>query len=99
LSIILKFFLTYLKAEYRFFLAGGTVRPKEIENPSPDWLSERAWGDILTLESLNAFSGFAEQFKDDIGEYKMIFDSQQPHKYTFCFGDVGCETIKYIDIN
>jgi dynein heavy chain len=55
-----------LMDEYRFFLAGGTSRPKEVSNPAPEWVSERAWLEILTLESLPNFSGFAEDFKDHL---------------------------------
>ena len=66
--------------QYRFFLAGGTHRPKKISNPSPDWISERSWGDILTLESLPVFDTFAEDFKNHLNEYKRIFDSTQPHR-------------------
>lgn len=67
--------------EYRFFLAGGTTRPKKVENPSPDWISERAWGEILTLESLKSFHGFASDFKHHLTVFKKIFDSPDPHRY------------------
>lgn len=69
-----------LKEEYRFFLAGGTTKPKRIENPSHDWISERAWGDILTLESLKSFDSFAEDFKNHLVTFKKIFDSPDPHR-------------------
>jgi dynein heavy chain len=56
------------------------LRPKNIENPSPDWISERSWGDLLTLESLKSFETFTEDFKNYLPEYKRIFDSTQPHR-------------------
>ena len=61
-------------------MAGGTFRPKQIENPSPDWISERAWGDILTLESLESFNTFVEDFKNHLPDYLRIFNSSEPHK-------------------
>ncbi|CAF0758924.1 unnamed protein product [Brachionus calyciflorus] len=69
-----------LMNEYRFFLAGGTTVPKEIPNPSTEWISDRAWGDILTLESLDSFNTFVEDFKNHLGIYKKIFDSVDPHR-------------------
>lgn len=77
--------LYFFKDEYRFFLAGGTIRPKQFDNPSPKWISERAWGDILTLESLKSFDKFAEDFKNHLPTYKRIFDSTEPHKYCDLF--------------
>jgi len=51
-----------------------------VTNPSPDWISDRVWGEILTLESLNSFSSFAEDFKNHLSVYKKIFDSSDPHR-------------------
>jgi dynein heavy chain len=65
--------------EYRFFLAGGTLRPKQIQNPANEWISERAWLELLTLESLQSFNTFTEDFKNHLSEYKKIFDSVEPH--------------------
>ena len=33
-------------------MAGGSAIPKEIENPAQDWLSDRAWSEILRLPVL-----------------------------------------------
>lgn len=41
-----------LQDEWRFLLAGGSAIPKEIENPAQDWLSDRAWSEILRLPIL-----------------------------------------------
>ncbi len=67
--------------------------PKIIENPSTDWISERAWGDILTLESLDSFKSFADDFKNHLTDFKKIFDSSEPHKYSFIF-DIFNKTLK-----
>ena len=66
--------------EWRYLLAGGTTKPKELPNPAPDWLSERSWGDILTLAALPTFVDIAEDFGSHVAEYKHIFDSADPHR-------------------
>ena len=38
--------------EYKWLLSGSTSVPKQLDNPSPDWVSERSWGDILQLSEL-----------------------------------------------
>ena len=38
--------------EWRFLLAGGTIIPKELENPAPDWLSDRAFNEVLRVPVL-----------------------------------------------
>ena len=74
------FFRSFFQEEYRFFLAGGTNRPKSIAIPSLDWISDRSWNEILTLESLKSFETFAEDFKNHLDVYKRIFDSSEPHR-------------------
>ena len=59
-------------------MAGGLSKPKSLPNPSSDWISERAWEEILTLESLATFVGFADDFKNHLSGYKKIFDSTEP---------------------
>ncbi|KAK0056678.1 dynein heavy chain 1 axonemal-like isoform X1 [Biomphalaria pfeifferi] len=66
--------------EWRLLLAGGTVKPKELPNPAPEWISERSWNEILTLPSLPKFAHFAEDFKNHLTGYKTIFDSAEPHR-------------------
>lgn len=66
--------------EWRFLLAGGSTVPNEIENPAQDWLSDRAWSEILRLPVLPTFSSFAEDFKNHIEGYQRMFDSVDPHR-------------------
>ena len=67
--------------EWRYLLAGGTQKPKELPNPAPDWLSERSWGDVLTLAALDKFSDFAVDFSSHLQKFKKIFDSTDPHRF------------------
>lgn len=72
--------LCYFQDEWRYLLAGGTSKPEEIPNPSPDWIAERSWNDIQTLSALPTFSTFATEFKDHLEDFKRLFDSPEPHK-------------------
>uniref|UniRef100_A0A8C3TD43 Dynein heavy chain n=1 Tax=Chelydra serpentina TaxID=8475 RepID=A0A8C3TD43_CHESE len=65
--------------EWRYLLSGGAVKMMR-ENPAPEWLYERAWGDILALTNLKNFSSFVDDFVDNIREFRAIFDSAEPHR-------------------
>ncbi|XP_010014835.1 PREDICTED: dynein heavy chain 1, axonemal, partial [Nestor notabilis] len=65
--------------EWRYLLSGGIIREMK-ENPAPAWLYERVWGDILALSSLKNFSSFADDFVDNLEEFRAIFDSPKPHR-------------------
>ncbi|XP_071830856.1 dynein axonemal heavy chain 1-like isoform X2 [Apostichopus japonicus] len=66
--------------EWRFLLAGGTSIPEELDNPASEWLSERAWKEILSTAALPKFSEFAKDFSNHLEGYKRIFDSIEPHR-------------------
>lgn len=70
---------TCSQEEWRYLLSGGAVKEMR-ENPAPDWLSERAWGDILALSNLKNFSGFADDFAANLEAFRAIFDSPEPHR-------------------
>ncbi|NXD64149.1 DYH1 protein, partial [Eolophus roseicapillus] len=65
--------------EWRYLLSGGVIKEMK-ENPAPAWLYERVWGDILALSSLKNFSSFANDFVDNLEEFRAIFDSPKPHR-------------------
>ncbi|XP_029358997.1 dynein heavy chain 1, axonemal [Echeneis naucrates] len=66
-------------AEWRYLLSGG-IPLQEMTNPAVNWLSERAWQDILALSALDNFSKLAESFTKYPQGFKRIFDSNQPHR-------------------
>lgn len=69
-----------MQAEWQYLLSGGTSL-QQLPNPSPTWLSERAWLDIMALSALPNFTGLADTFSIHEPGYKRIFDSSQPHRY------------------
>lgn len=71
----------FFKEQYRFFLAGGAIRPVDVANPATEWITERIWSEILTLESLEQFKGFAQNFHTYLQDFKQIFDSSEPERY------------------
>ncbi|ERE91881.1 dynein heavy chain 1, axonemal-like protein [Cricetulus griseus] len=67
------------QAEWRYLLSGGSIQTM-TENPAPQWLSDRAWRDILALSNLTAFATFSSDFIKHLQEFKAIFDSAEPHR-------------------
>ncbi|KTF88877.1 hypothetical protein cypCar_00027703 [Cyprinus carpio] len=66
-------------AEWQYLLSGG--RPQhQAPNPAPNWLSMRAWQDILALSTLPTFSNLPESFSKHESAFKSIFDSSQPQR-------------------
>ncbi len=66
--------------EWRFLLSGGSVRKMEMRNPAPEWISDRTWGDFLTLDALPTFDGLPNFIARNRDDFKAIFDSHEPHR-------------------
>ncbi|EFJ44216.1 dynein heavy chain 2 [Volvox carteri f. nagariensis] len=45
--------------EWRFLLAGPTSSEPTQPNPAPDWLTDKAWNELLNLSNLPSYRGFA----------------------------------------
>ncbi|XP_056631499.1 dynein axonemal heavy chain 1-like [Diorhabda sublineata] len=65
--------------EWQHFLAGGSPT-KDLPNPAPNWLSSRAWNEILALDALPNFQNFVTTFSGNITSYRSIFESLEPHR-------------------
>lgn len=94
--------------EWRFLLAGPTSAKRAssagtesmgLDNPAPDWLTEKAWGELLGLADLPAYHGLDEHVAGNLEHYKAIFDSNEvrrcadwaDHSSCFCLEDnPGC---------
>jgi dynein heavy chain len=75
--------------EWRFLLAGpissgterrssaGGPRDAALDNPAPDWLTEKAWAELLGLAQLPAYNGLVQHLAQHLDHYKAIFDSNE----------------------
>ena len=43
--------------EFMFFLTGGVGLENKLQNPAPQWLSDRSWDEICRMCDLKAFKG------------------------------------------
>lgn len=66
--------------EWRFLIAGGAVAAVSLPNPANEWLTDRAWGDILKLTALPKYRTLPEEFAQFAEGFKRIFDSTEPHR-------------------
>lgn len=66
--------------EWKYLLTGTGTGENQMINPSPDWLTQQSWMQILTLSTLPAFTGIELHIRDNIEGYKKIFDCASPHK-------------------
>ena len=60
-------------AEWRALLAGPmkTDFGPQATNPAPEWLTGKAWLEVLNVGELPAFAGFADVFREHIGMFKV----------------------------
>lgn len=63
--------------EWRFLLTGGVGLDNPHENPS-DWLQPKLWDELCRLNEISVFGGLREHFKDNLAEWKLIYDSNEP---------------------
>ncbi|KAJ3254160.1 Dynein heavy chain 7, axonemal [Boothiomyces macroporosus] len=69
-------------AEWRYILTGGVgVSETIVSNPDNSWITEKSWGEVCRLSDIPAFHGFAKSFNENIGEWRRLFDSQDPQEY------------------
>ncbi|KAJ3222668.1 Dynein heavy chain 3, axonemal [Clydaea vesicula] len=69
--------------EWLFLLTGGISLDANLPpNPSPDWISEKCWGETCRVSGLPGFKNFGGDFKEFVSAWKIIFDSSEPWKET-----------------
>lgn len=66
--------------EWRFLLAGPTTSEATQPNPAPEWLTDKCWLEVLNVDMLPEYHGFAGHFVSNIGHYKELFDSNDAHE-------------------
>ncbi|PNI91684.1 DNAH3 isoform 3 [Pan troglodytes] len=63
-----------------FLLTGGIALDNPYPNPAPQWLSEKAWAEIVRASALPKLHGLMEHLEQNLGEWKLIYDSAWPHE-------------------
>lgn len=67
--------------DWLFFLTGG-VGAAGLQNPAPEWLPDKAWGELNRLGRMPVFSKLIPHIVSHLDQWKVIFDSLEPHKET-----------------
>ncbi|PSN46072.1 Dynein heavy chain 1 [Blattella germanica] len=65
--------------EWRFLLSGGSPL-RDVEKPSASWISPRGWKEILSLENMEVFVPFVQDFAKRTEEFVNIVNSAEPHR-------------------
>ncbi|XP_030626002.1 dynein heavy chain 3, axonemal [Chanos chanos] len=65
---------------WRFLLTGGIALDNPHPNPAPDWLSDKAWSEIVRASELPKLQGLFEHVQMNVPKWKGIYDSSRPHE-------------------
>ncbi|XP_058254502.1 dynein axonemal heavy chain 3 [Hemibagrus wyckioides] len=68
---------------WRFLLTGGVALDNPHPNPAPEWLSDKAWSEVVRASNLPKLEGLYEDVIENVAEWKRVYDSSQPHKERF----------------
>lgn len=61
-----------------FLLTGGDVVESSKTNPSPDWITDKIWENIMKLSHLDKFQNFTDSFTSNVSHWKEFYDSIDP---------------------
>lgn len=68
--------------EWRFLLTGGVGLDNPHTNPSA-WLPSKSWDEMCRLDSLPSFKDIRKKFLSQKDQWKVIYDSSEPHNEKF----------------
>ncbi|XP_074179212.1 dynein axonemal heavy chain 3 [Rhinolophus sinicus] len=71
------------EAVWYFLLTGGVALDNPFPNPAPDWLSEKAWAEVVLASALPQLRGLMEHVQQYPHAWKVIYDSASPHEEKF----------------
>ncbi|XP_026560379.1 dynein heavy chain 3, axonemal [Pseudonaja textilis] len=71
---------------WRFLLTGGVALENPYPNPASEWLSDKAWAEIVRASGLENLSGLMDHFESHVQEWKAIYDSAKPQEEVFPSG-------------
>ncbi|KAJ8047551.1 Dynein heavy chain 3, axonemal [Holothuria leucospilota] len=66
--------------EWKFLLTGGIALENPFPNPAPEWLPDKSWAEIVRVSELEAFDDFLLNFKNNLEDWKKLYDSSNPHE-------------------
>ncbi|GLG95082.1 Dynein heavy chain, cytoplasmic-like Protein, partial [Gryllus bimaculatus] len=68
--------------EWMFLLTGGVGLDNPHKNPT-NWLVPKNWDELCRLDELAMFKGIREHFTANVGKWREMFDSPDPHLVPF----------------
>ncbi|KAK3571583.1 hypothetical protein QTP86_014552, partial [Hemibagrus guttatus] len=68
---------------WRFLLTGGVALDNPHPNPAPEWLSDKAWSEVVRASKLPRLEGLFEDVIENVAEWKRVYDSSRPHRERF----------------
>ncbi|KAK2854426.1 hypothetical protein Q7C36_006295 [Tachysurus vachellii] len=68
---------------WRFLLTGGVALDNPHPNPAPEWLSDKAWSEVVRASKLPGLEGLFEDVRENVAEWKRVYDSSRPHEEHF----------------
>lgn len=66
-----------------FFLTGGVGLQNPHTNPSPDWLSEKSWNEIVLASGLEPLKNLHVAVAENIKAWKSFYDQSSPEEENF----------------
>ncbi|XP_026677188.1 dynein heavy chain 3, axonemal-like [Diaphorina citri] len=65
---------------FKYFLTGSIDLTMDSPNPSPSWLSNKTWTDIIQISKLPQLGDLKASVKTKNSEWKSYYDSKTPEK-------------------
>ncbi|XP_063710592.1 dynein axonemal heavy chain 3-like [Symsagittifera roscoffensis] len=65
---------------WRFLLTGGVALDNPHPNPSPQWLSDKSWGEIVRASNLPNLNGLMEDVQNEPDAWQKFYDDVTPHE-------------------
>lgn len=66
-----------------FFLTGGVALATQFDNPAPQWLSDKSWGEIVRATDLPTLNNFHRNFSFNINTWKTYYELSCPEEASF----------------
>lgn len=60
---------------WRFLLTGGVALDNPYPNPACDWMTDKAWSEIVRASNLKNLQGLYEHIQSNPLSWKAVYDS------------------------